>query len=74
MFGNEGQQIKLITAEGMELLLFNMALDYEILKFDNRDKNWVLVCSGTFRYDDFNDAYYDTINYLVKEIRAQVLD
>ena len=51
-----------------------MALDYEKLKFDNRDKNWVLVCSGTFRYDDFNDAYYDTINYLVKEIRAQVLD
>lgn len=74
MFGNEGQHIKLITAEGMELLLFNMALDYEKLKFDNRDKNWVLVCSGTFRYDDFNDTYYDTINYLVKEIRAQVLD
>ena len=51
MFGNEGQHIKLITVEGMELLLFNMALDYEKLKFDNRDKNWV-----------------------VKEIRAQVLD
>lgn len=68
MFGSEAQHVKLITEDGMELLLFNMALDFEKIKYDNRGKDYVLVCSGTFRYDDFNNTDYDTVNFLVDDI------
>lgn len=68
MFGSENQHVKLITEDGMELLLFNMALDLEKLKYDNKDKDYVLICSGTFCYDEFNRTEYDTINFLVNDI------
>lgn len=73
MFGQSNEHIKLITEDGIEILLFNMALDYERLKYENRDKNFVLVCSGVFKYDDFDNAVYDTVNFLANDISAKVI-
>lgn len=73
MFGGENQHVKFITNEGIEVLLFNMALDLEKLKYDNRDKNYVWVCEGTFKYDTFNNADYDTICFFGDDIYAMEL-
>lgn len=69
IFGSERQHAKLITQDGMEILLFNMALDLMKLISDNGGKNFILVCYGVFRYDNFN-TQYDTVNFLSNSIEA----
>lgn len=68
MFGSEKQHIKLVTSDGIEILLFNLALDYEKLKYDNRDKEHLLICSGVFRYDTYDAAEYDNICFFADDI------
>lgn len=73
MFGHDNEHIKLITDEGIEILLFGYALDYEIIKQMNEGKNYVLVCSGVFVYDDFDNLEYDTINFIADNIQAKAI-
>ena len=68
MFGQKMQHIKLITENGIEILLFNQALDFTKLVSDNKDKNYLLVCYGTFQYDTYNKAEYDSISFFGDDI------
>lgn len=68
MFGQTKQHMKLVTENGMEILLFFMALDYEKLCYECRDKKFVFVCSGTFCLDTYDDIEYDTVNFLCNDI------
>lgn len=70
MFGSENQHAKLITNDGIEILLFNQALDLEKIKYDNKDDDYLFACSGSFKYDDFDNAEYDTLNFLADSIEA----
>lgn len=73
MFGRENEHIKLITDEGLEILLFGFALDFEMIKCANKGKDYILVCSGVFRYDDFDNLEYDTVNFVASDITAKVI-
>ena len=68
MFGQKMQHIKLITDNGIEILLFNLALDFTKLVYDNEDKNYLLVCYGTFQYDTYNNTEYDSICFFGDDI------
>lgn len=68
MFGSENQHVKLTTIDGMEIMLFNLALDLEKIKFDNKDKDFILVCNGTFHYDDYNSDIYDTVEFFANSL------
>lgn len=68
MFGNAAQHMKLITEDGLEILLFNMALDFEMLKAKHRGEDITLICSGTFNYDTYIDPDSKKINFLANGI------
>lgn len=68
MFGSTNQHTKLVTSDGTEILLFNLAADYERMKYYNRDNDCVLVCSGTFCYDTFDNIDYDNISFFCNDI------
>lgn len=68
-FGNAMQHAKFITSNGIEILLFNQALDYELLKYNIcDDKRRILICNGFFRYDSYDNDEYDTICFLCDSI------
>lgn len=69
IFGSEKQHAKIITEDGMEILLFNMSLELNKLISDNSGTNFIIVCYGIFRYDKFN-TQFDTINFLANDIAA----
>lgn len=54
MFGKTNEHIKLVTDNGIEIMLFNQALDFEKLKSDYRGKNVKILCHGSFRFDTYN--------------------
>lgn len=68
LFGQTKQHAKLVTGNGIEILLFFLALDYEKLCYDYRGKKYVFVCSGIFCFDTYNDAEFDTLNFLCDDI------
>lgn len=68
MFGSEKQHVKLITLDGIEILLFNLALDYEKMKYESRNKEHLIIVSGVFRYDTYDDAEYDNICFFADDI------
>lgn len=68
LFGSVRQHTKLVTSDGIEILLFNLAADYEKLKYENRGTNCVLICRGTFRYDTFDNIDYDNICFFCNDI------
>lgn len=67
MFGTTAQHIKLVTQDGIEIMLFNQALDYETLKYYNTGKKYLFVCKGVFRFDDF-DKSSENISFFCDEI------
>ena len=70
MFGALKQHMRLITSDGVEILLFGQALDYEKLKYDMRDKDYVFVFYGSFRYDNYYEDDYDTICFFADDLDA----
>ena len=70
MFGSLAQHMRLVTTDGIEILLFNQALDYEVLRYNNKGKKYLFACKGTFKFDNFDNTEYDTIVFLCDEITA----
>lgn len=67
-FGQTKQHIKIVTSDGIEIMLFNQALDFEKLKYDNRDTEFNYVCYGRFRFDNFDNNIVDTISFFADSI------
>lgn len=65
MFGNLKQHVRLVTENGIEVMFFNQAIDYESFIYYNRDGDGLMACYGSFRFDTFNDEQYDTISFFV---------
>ena len=53
IFGTEKQHVKLKVRSDFEILLFNMALDFERLKQSCDSHNPIISCEGRFRRNEF---------------------
>lgn len=62
MFGKDNQHYRLVTNDGIEILLYYQALDTELLKYYNKGKRYAWVIKGSFGYDSY-DVEYDTISF-----------
>lgn len=72
MFGKQKQHIRIITSDGIEVMLFNQALDFEKLKYDNRGKDFKFLCHGYFKFDTFDNSEFDTISFFASSIDVVV--
>lgn len=63
LMGDKNQHVKLITSDGLNVLLFNRALEYMHLK---NSGNNVLVCSGAFKVNEFRNTV--SVDFTVRDI------
>lgn len=68
VFGKQGQHIKLVTEDGLEIMMFNQTVDFSLEKCRNADKQGVFVCVGEFKYDTFGSDDYDSISFFCNEV------
>lgn len=73
MFGRDNQHYKFISSNGIEFLLFNLALEVERLKYNNREKKYAWVFTGSFKYDDY-ETEYDTVCFYADSIDIMELE
>ncbi len=66
IFGAEKQHVKLKISNKFEILLFNMALDFERLKREHASSDLIISCEGRFRYNIFGGK--KTVNFLASDI------
>lgn len=63
LMGDKNQHVKLITSGGLNVLLFNRALEYIHLK---NSGNNILVCSGAFKFNEFKNTV--SVDFTVQDI------